>query len=104
VYTLSKWGVKGFTEGLARMLIPHGIVVNGIAPGLTATPMLMTNGVTENIANKKTLTGRYARPEEIADMSVILVSGMCRMVVGDVLYMTGGSGTLYHEDVNYNFI
>jgi NAD(P)-dependent dehydrogenase (short-subunit alcohol dehydrogenase family) len=103
-YTLSKWGVKGFTEGLARMLISHGIVVNGIAPGMTATPMLMPNGVNENIANSKTLTGRYARPEEIANMSVIMVSGMCRMVVGDVLYMTGGSGTLYHEDVNYNFI
>lgn len=40
IYTMSKWAVRSLTEGLARMLIPHGIVVNGIAPGMTATPML----------------------------------------------------------------
>lgn len=39
-YTLSKWGVRGLTQGLAKMFAPHGIVVNGLAPGPTATPML----------------------------------------------------------------
>lgn len=40
-YTLSKWGLRGLTLGLAKTLIPHGIVVNGLAPGPTATPMLI---------------------------------------------------------------
>ena len=39
-YTLSKWGTRGFTMGLAKSLAPYGITVNGIAPGPTATPML----------------------------------------------------------------
>lgn len=102
-YTMSKWAVRSLTEGLARMLIPYDIVVNGIAPGPTATPMLMKDGVIEDLNLSNNLTGRYALPEEIANMAVVLVSGMCRMVVGDVLYMTGGSGLIYHEDVCYHF-
>ena len=39
-YILSKWGMKGLTIGLAKKLIKDGIVVNGLAPGPTATPML----------------------------------------------------------------
>lgn len=102
-YAMSKWAVRGFTEGLARLLIPHGIVVNGIAPGMTATPMLKKSGSDDDLSLPRTLVGRYATPEEIANMAVILVSNMCRMVVGDIVYMTGGSGNLYNEDVNYNF-
>lgn len=101
VYAMSKWAVRSFAEGLARMLIPYGIVVNGIAPGMTATPMLKKCDSSDDLSLPRVLTGRYATAEEIANMSVILVSNMCRMVVGDVLYMTGGSGLIYHEDVNY---
>ena len=43
-YIISKWGIKGFTMGLAKSLIPYGITVNGIAPGRTATPMLGKKG------------------------------------------------------------
>lgn len=102
-YGLSKWAMRGLTEGLAKMLIPHGIVVNGIAPGMTATPMLNKEGSGEDLWHIDSPAGRFATPEEIANMAVILVSNMCRMVVGDILYMTGGSGLLYNEDDNYSF-
>ena len=102
-YTMSKWAVRGLTEGLARMLAPRGIVVNGIAPGMTATPMLKKTGSDDDLSLPRTLVGRYATPEEIANMAVVLVSNMCRMVVGDILYMTGGSGNIFNGDVNYNF-
>lgn len=102
-YTLSKWGIRGLTQGLAVTLAPYGIVVNGIAPGPTATPMMMPDGVTEDISLSSNLTGRYALPEEIANMAVILVSDMSRMIIGDIVYMTGGSGIVYNGDVNYTF-
>lgn len=102
-YTMSKQAIKSLTEGLARMLIPHGIVVNGIAPGMTATPMLKKADSEGDLYLDAVLTKRYATPEEVANMAVIMVSNMCRMVVGDVLCMTGGSGLVYHEDINYNF-
>ena len=40
-YTLSKWGIRALTLGLAKSLAKNGITVNGIAPGPTATPMMI---------------------------------------------------------------
>lgn len=71
-YTLSKWGIRGLTLGLARAFAPYGITVNGIAPGQTATPMLLKD-TSRGLANN-TILGRYALPEEIANMAVTLVS------------------------------
>lgn len=99
-YTVSKWGLRGLTMGLAKSLIPHGIVVNGIAPGPTATPMLMADG-DDNLVHPGVPAGRYATAEEIANMSVVLVSDLSRMVVGDIVYMTGGCGNLTYEDMDY---
>ena len=102
-YTLTKWGVRGLTLGLAKALSPYGITVNGLAPGQTATPMLGVNNQ-KDIAAKKNPIGRYALPEEIANMAVFLTSDMGRMIMGDIIYMTGGSGVFSNEDMNYNFV
>ena len=98
-YMISKWGLNGLTKGLAKKYIKNGIVVNGIAPGPTATDMLLDDK--DNIKNESSPTGRYVTPEEIANMSVILVSDLGRMIVGDTLYMTGGSGNLTLDDIIY---
>ena len=92
-YQMSKWAVRGLTLGLADTLLPYGIVVNAIAPGPTATPML---GKTEgsSISEPNNPSKRYAMPEEIASMAVYMVSDAGRMIVGDTVYMTGGSGTI----------
>lgn len=102
-YTISKWGLRGLTLGLAKALIPHGIVVNGIAPGPTATPMLLKEDDIKNVYNSTNPTGRYATPEEIANMAVMLVSDVGRMIVGDVIYMTGGAGLITFDDLDYTF-
>lgn len=99
-YTLSKWGIRGLTMGLARSLAKYGITVNGIAPGQTATPML--NAPKENFRNETCPLGRWILPEEIANGALFLVSDLGRAVVGDILYMTGGSALLSFEDMNYN--
>lgn len=101
-YNISKWGIRGFTLGLAKTLIPYGITVNGIAPGPTATPMLMKNNI-KDIAHERLPIGRYAMPEEIANMAVFLTSEMGRMIVGDIIYMTGGAGVITFDDVKYSF-
>ena len=101
-YTLSKWGIRGLTLGLAKTLAPYGITVNGVAPGPTATPMLM-KGDRHNITHDGLPAGRYALPEEIANMALFLVSDMGRMVVGDIVYMTGGAALFTFEDMTYTF-
>ena len=100
-YTLSKWGLRGLTLGLAKILIPHGITVNGIAPGPTATPML-TKDMSDLVLESSPI-GRYATAEEIANLATVLVSGMGKMVVGDVLYATGGAGLITFDDMKYGF-
>lgn len=96
------WGGYGLTKGLAKILAPHGITMNGLAPDPTDTPMLMPNGINENISFNNPL-GRFEMPCEIANMAVFLVSNMGRAVIGDMVFMTGGSGVVTYDDVNYRF-
>lgn len=101
-YTITKNGLLGFTKGLAKILAPYRITVNGLAPGPTATPMTMPNGIRDEISFPNPL-GRYIMPGEIANMAVFLVSNMGRSIVGDMVFMTGGSGIVTFDDVKYAF-
>lgn len=101
-YTLSKWGIRGLTLGMGKTLIKYNIVVNGIAPGPTATPMLLADGDT-NINLPSNPLGRYAMPDEIGNMAVILTSEVGRTVVGAIVPMTGGAGIITYDDMKYEF-
>lgn len=92
-YQISKWGIKGFTLGLADILSPYGITVNAIAPGPVATPML-GKFENENIYNSEIYNKRYALPREIAYLATYLVSDLGKLIKGDTMYSTGGSGIL----------
>ena len=99
-YMLSKAGMSGLTLGMAKKLIQHNIVVNGIAPGPTFTPMLHKKDG-DSIKHGGVPAGRYILPQEIANLAVFLVSPMGRMIVGDVIKMTGGSAVTTFDDVRY---
>lgn len=90
-YRISKWGIKGLTLGVAQQMLPHGIIVNAIAPGSTATNLL---GVSEgdSIYTEDNEVGRYVMPNEIAMYAKLLVSDAGNMVVGDTIYISGGRG------------
>ena len=102
-YTISKWGIRGLTVGLAKTFAPFGVVVNGLAPGQTATPMLLSEKNGNDLASPKVPIGRFILPEEIANMAVILVSNMGRSIMGDIVYMTGGAGVFSNDDMDYSF-
>lgn len=102
VYGMSKWGVRGLTEGFAKMLLPYNIIVNGIGPGLTATPFAgKTNN--DDIYNPSNPSKRLVTPEEVANLAVVLTSGMGRMIVGDIVYISGGAGVITCDDIGYEF-
>ena len=88
---------------MAKILSPYKITVNGIAPGPTATPMLMPDGVRDDISFPTNPLGRFIMPQEIANMAVFLVSNMGKSIIGDMVFMTGGSGIVTYDDVKYNF-
>jgi len=83
--------------GLADILLPHGIIVNAIAPGPVATPILGKKEG-DSINNVNSVSGRYSTPQEIANLAIFMVSDMGNMIVGDTYYITGGSGiiSLHH--------
>lgn len=101
-YILSKWGIRALTMGLAKSLAPHGIVVNSIAPGPTQTSMSNLDDDSD-ITLVSSPIGRYAKSEEVAQMAVVLVSGMGRTVVGDTVFMTGGLGNLTVDDYSRRY-
>ena len=91
-YEISKNAVRSLTLGFADKLTRYGIIVNSIAPGPVATPMLGESN--ENITWEGNPSGRMCTPEEIANIALIMVSSMGDMIVGDTYFVSGGSGTV----------
>lgn len=94
-YILSKWGLRALTIGMARRLVKHGIVVNGLAPGCTNTDQFSRDG---DLTNGRNPSGRLVTTTEIGNMAVVMVSSLARMVVGDVLFVTGGGAITTLDD------
>lgn len=98
-YMISKCGINGLTKGAAKKYIKYGVVVNAIAPGPTATDMI--NASDSNLDYERCPAGRYVTPAEVANIAVILISEMGRMIVGETIAISGGCGTLTYDDIKY---
>ena len=72
-YIISKWGENSLTLGMAKKYLPYGIIVNGLAPGSTLTPMLKNNS-DDDLYLDYSPAKRYAAPEEIGNIATVLVS------------------------------
>lgn len=92
-YRLSKRGLDGLITGIAQQLLPHGIIVNAIGPGPTATSMQeYKNG--DTIYSRDNLIERYTMPSEAAEYAKLLVSNLGDTIVGQTIYMSGGRGII----------
>lgn len=87
----SKRALEGMTLGMAQIMQPFGIVVNGIAPGEVATGLINWNEG-DSIDTEHNHFGRMAMPEEVANLALFLVSDMGNMITGQMIYMSGGRG------------
>jgi len=89
-YGISKWGVVGFTQGLAKELAPHGVRVNAIAPGPVATGMM---GCPDGEPKEWPAgpLGRYALPEEVAGVALFLASDDSRAVFGESIVINSAN-------------
>jgi NAD(P)-dependent dehydrogenase (short-subunit alcohol dehydrogenase family) len=94
-YVASKHGVVGITRAAALEYIRSGVRINAVCPGSTRTPMLEgfmagDPAIERAMANSAPI-GRLARPEEIAQAMVWLLSEEASFMVGHALAVDGGA-------------
>ena len=90
-YAAAKAGIMGFTKSLAREVAAKNITVNAIAPGIVETDM--TKQIPENVLQeflKQIPMGRFAQPEEIAELVAFLVSDKSSYITGQIIHINGG--------------
>ena len=92
-YAASKGGIIALTKHAARTLARFGIRVNCVAPGYIETEMLHSVFKDKKAREERWSTiplGRSAKPEEIANAIIFLLSNQASYIVGDVLLASGG--------------
>ncbi|MFE7316541.1 SDR family oxidoreductase [Streptomyces sp. NPDC057555] len=98
-YTTAKAALENYSRGLALELAPHGIRVNTVSPGRTATPggettreqwarLSVAPGQTN--ADDTPPLGREGRPDDIAQAVLFLVSDRASWLTGSNLVVDGG--------------
>jgi NAD(P)-dependent dehydrogenase (short-subunit alcohol dehydrogenase family) len=92
-YGASKAAVIQLTKSLASEWARHGILVNGIAPGLISTD-INTAEIEDERLLKKMLNliplRRLGQPSDIAMMSVFLASNTSNFMTGQTISIDGG--------------
>ena len=89
-YSTAKGGMIAFTRALAKELAPHGILVNGVAPGLVDTGF---DPLPEEVkaAHAASLPlRRLGTPEDMTSAFVFLASEEGRYYCGQLLHPNGG--------------
>jgi NAD(P)-dependent dehydrogenase (short-subunit alcohol dehydrogenase family) len=93
-YTASKGGVDAMTRIVAVQYGPSGVRANCVCPGGVDTPMsagAFAGPEAQERAKRSIPIGRYAQPEELADVIAFLLSEDARYVTGQTLPVEGGS-------------
>lgn len=105
VYNIAKFGIVGLVHGLSKRYAKQNIRVNAVCPGPVDTPMLrvfvarpdsqIPAGETpETLVQKRGAQipmGRPARPEEVANAALFLISDEASYITGVALPIDGGA-------------
>lgn len=100
-YTASKHAVLGLTKTAALEVARKGVRVNAVCPGPVDTPMLQAieagqarDGDADRLRQQRAASipdGRYALPEEVANLMVYLASDLASHITGQGIQINGGS-------------
>jgi NAD(P)-dependent dehydrogenase (short-subunit alcohol dehydrogenase family) len=104
-YSAAKAALANFCKALSKEVGPKGVRVNTISPGPVATDLWLgkdgvaatiasaSGGEAEEVARQAAagmLTGRFTRPDEVADLAVLLASDRVGNVTGADFVIDGG--------------
>jgi 3-oxoacyl-[acyl-carrier protein] reductase len=90
-YAASKAALLGLTRAAAVELGPSGVNVNAVAPGFIRTErmMMLPKEVIER-AQKSSVLGRVAEPDDVAHVVSFLCSEAARHITGQTITVDGG--------------
>jgi NAD(P)-dependent dehydrogenase (short-subunit alcohol dehydrogenase family) len=104
-YSAAKAALANFCKALSKEVGPKGIRVTTVSPGPVATDLWLgkdgvaatvakaSGGAAEAVAQHAAasmLTGRFTRPEEVADLVLLLASDRAGNVTGADVVIDGG--------------
>lgn len=89
-YGISKLGLIRLTRALGKKYGSDGIIINGIAPGATFTPMIARYAKHIDDPYPRHAIGRFIRPDEIAELAYYLMSDYGEIICGHTVVADGG--------------
>jgi 3-oxoacyl-[acyl-carrier protein] reductase len=90
-YAASKAALQGLTRAAAVELGPANVNVNAVAPGFIRTErMAMLPSEVIERAQKSSVLGRVAEPDDVAHVISFLCSESARHITGQILVVDGG--------------
>ena len=94
MYCASKGAIISYANCLSIELAPRLIRVNCISPAMVWTDLIFKGGITEEELKedeKRYPMKRYGTPEDIANLSIYLLSDASSWMTGSNIKLTGGS-------------
>jgi 3-oxoacyl-[acyl-carrier protein] reductase len=90
-YSTAKAGIIGMTRTLAKEFGPFGVNVNAVVPGFVETaPVAAQLAGRESTFTAQIPLGRLARPEDVANVVLFLVSPLSDYLTGQAIDINGG--------------
>lgn len=89
-YGASKEAVIRWTRSFGKKYGHHGIIINGIAPGATFTPMISSYAHSIEQKYERHAIERFIRPDEIAELAFYLMSDYGEIICGHTVVADGG--------------
>lgn len=103
-FIAAKGGMHNMTKALALELAPHGILVNGVAPGSIAMEINLFDGKDAAMAElrERMLShvplGRFGKVDDIANAVLFLADEASSYITGHILTVDGGWTCGYTRD------
>ncbi len=89
-YGASKEAIIKWTRSLGKRYGHNGIIINGIAPGATFTPMISHYAKDIDQKYERHAIERFIRPDEIAELAFYLMSDYGEIICGHTVVADGG--------------